>query len=279
LADLSDNNNTPVQNGIMIALVQFPDGSTTNLTLRDDGLHNDGPPNNGVYAAILPNVQQAGDYLISYRATATNALGQPLQRVKNGTFSVSTGNGVLWGDPTYSTIDTNADGLGDILQVNCWVNPTNAGSYVLSGELVNAAATQRFAKSAQFASDGTGPMNVTLLFSLAEIETTSGQGNFHIENLNLFEVSNAGTAWLDTYSSSSAVLLGSPKITLGIVGNNLQMCWPVDCLGWELQTQTNTLNVGLGTNWSPVPGSTSSTQLTVPINQDGASHFYRLHDQ
>ena len=68
----------------------MPDGSTNNLTLFDDGLHNDGAPNDGVYATVLGNVQQAGTYSVFYRANGMDSQGQALQRVATGTFRVST---------------------------------------------------------------------------------------------------------------------------------------------------------------------------------------------
>ena len=61
LADLSTNPAMPVVNASITATVQLPDGSTNNLPLFDDGWHNDGAPNDGVYAAVLTNVQQAGN--------------------------------------------------------------------------------------------------------------------------------------------------------------------------------------------------------------------------
>jgi hypothetical protein len=122
-------------------------------------------------------------------------------------------------------------------------------------------------------------MIVTLMFDLAEIRAAAGPGKFHMENLRLFELKNTGAVWLDTYYGSSEVQLGPAKITLEFDGTYLHLSWPVDCLGWELQTQTNSLGVGLGTNWFPVPGSTSNTQMSIPIDRVGTGRFYRLHYQ
>jgi len=276
LMGLESSPATPLLNATITALVQLPDGSRTNLGLFDDGLHNDGPSNDGSYAALLAHVQMAGDYLIEYRARATNASGQPLQRVQTGRFSVSSGSGSIWGDPAYAAIDTDGDGIGDILQVNCWLNLTNTSGYILSGDLVNASGDARFSKSAQFISDGSGPMNVALLFNLTEIEAAAGPGDLHIENLRLFEVQSTGTAWLDTYSGVSVVPVGPARIAIALVGNELQMSWAVDCLGWELQVHTNSLDAAVRANWSSVPGSKNSTRLAIPFDPAGVSHFYRL---
>jgi len=213
LADLSTSPALPVVNAAITAMIQFPDGlTTTNMTLFDDGWHNDGAPNDGVYAAVLANVQQAGRYSIAYRASGTNGKGQALQRVATGGFSVSSGHGSLWGDPVYESLDTDGDGIADFLEVKCWVNPTVTGNYILAGDLVDVSGTHRFSKSATFAADGSGPIMATLIFDMGEIRTVGAQGTLHIENLQLFEVTSSGTAWLDAYRGFSEFQPPTPTV-------------------------------------------------------------------
>ena len=57
-------------------------------------------------------------------------------------------------------------------------------------------------------------------------------------------------------------------------GNLLDISWPV--AGGRLQTQTNSLAVGIGTNWVTVPGSTLTNHVTIPLDQSKGSIFYRL---
>ena len=54
------------------------------------------------------------------------------------------------------------------------MNPTAAGNYILAGDLVDASGTNRFSQSAAFAADGTGPMQVTLIFDLPVIRAAGG---------------------------------------------------------------------------------------------------------
>ena len=225
LADLNSNPAMPVVNASITAMIQLPDGSTNNLTLFDDGWHNDGAPNDGVYASVLTNVQQAGTYSIAYRATGTNGQGQALQRVATGGFSVSSGHGSLWGDPVYENLDTDGDGIADFLEVKCWVNPTADGNYILAGDLVDANGTHRFSQSAGFAADGSGPIMATLIFDLAEMRAAGGKSIYHIENLQLFEVTSTGTAWLDAYHGSSVV---------NIQGADLDMDGDVDFVDYAI---------------------------------------------
>jgi hypothetical protein len=56
----------------------------------------------------------------------------------------------------------------------------------------------------------------------------------------------------------------------------LQFSWPADHTGWQLQSQTNDLTSGLGTNWVNVASSTQTNQMTVPLNSTNDSVFFRL---
>jgi glucose/arabinose dehydrogenase len=64
------------------------------------------------------------------------------------------------------------------------------------------------------------------------------------------------------------------RLAFQVLGSQLNITWPV--AGGRLQVQTNSLNVGLGTNWVTVFGSTATNQIVVPLNQLNGSVFYRL---
>jgi hypothetical protein len=66
------------------------------------------------------------------------------------------------------------------------------------------------------------------------------------------------------------------SVTTGPGGSSLTIAWPDSYTGYTLQVQTNSLNVGISTNWVTVPGSSSTNMVTVPINPAVGSSFYRL---
>jgi hypothetical protein len=66
------------------------------------------------------------------------------------------------------------------------------------------------------------------------------------------------------------------NIVVSVTNNQLYLTWPADHIGWQLQAQTNSLSVGISTNWVNVSGSTSTNQVVVPINLTNGSVFYRL---
>jgi hypothetical protein len=75
----------------------------------------------------------------------------------------------------------------------------------------------------------------------------------------------------------ATVALNPTNITAVVAGgNSLQLSWPVDHKGWSLQAQTNSTDIGLGTNWFMVPGSGAVNEMTMPIDPANGSVFFRL---
>jgi len=59
-------------------------------------------------------------------------------------------------------------------------------------------------------------------------------------------------------------------------GQQLQLVWPATHTGWRLEVQTNSLTMGLGTNWVTVSDSASTNQVFLPISISSPSVFFRL---
>ncbi len=66
------------------------------------------------------------------------------------------------------------------------------------------------------------------------------------------------------------------NITFSVSGNVLTLSWPPSYKGWTLQAQTNSLSVGLGTNWVNVPNSASVISTNITMNPATPAVFYRL---
>jgi autotransporter-associated beta strand protein len=63
-----------------------------------------------------------------------------------------------------------------------------------------------------------------------------------------------------------------PVLNVGRSSGSLQFSWTGS---YKLQSQTNTLNQGLGTNWFDYPGGTNSP-VTVPVDAAKPAVFFRL---
>ena len=66
------------------------------------------------------------------------------------------------------------------------------------------------------------------------------------------------------------------QLGFAMAGNQLQMTWPEDHTGWRLQSQTNSLAVGLSTNWVDVPGSAQTNAVMMPVDTSNGAVFFRL---
>jgi autotransporter-associated beta strand protein len=77
-------------------------------------------------------------------------------------------------------------------------------------------------------------------------------------------------------SATPLVNLNPTNIVFSAMNNQLILSWPADHTGWTLQAQTNSLAVGINTNWVSIPGSSSVDSVTNPINLNNGCVFYRL---
>jgi len=99
--------------------------------------------------------------------------------------------------------------------------------------------------------------------------------------VNYFYVVTAVGAGGESTNSWSANAIPLPSnqptnLTAHVVGNQLQLSWPQDHLGWRLQIQTNNLSRGISTNWATVPYSTNVIATNIIISPTNGSVFLRL---
>ena len=84
------------------------------------------------------------------------------------------------------------------------------------------------------------------------------------------------TVFLDNVRITPAPSLTPPQIGWQMANGQLQLSWPPDHYGWHLETQTNPPALGLGTNWSSLAGSQTSSVFILPMNPGIGSAFFRL---
>jgi hypothetical protein len=90
-------------------------------------------------------------------------------------------------------------------------------------------------------------------------------------------VSNAyGTTNVFVTPTIANINLNPTNIVESATNGLLTLSWPADHKGWQLQAQTNSLSVGINTNWVNVSGSTGTNQVVIPINLSNGCVFYRL---
>ena len=81
--------------------------------------------------------------------------------------------------------------------------------------------------------------------------------------------------------TNSAISTNSFTVTNSFDGVNLTLSWRLDHIGYRLQSQTNTLAIGLYTNWVDIdaqftPAANTTNKVIIPIVTTNGSVFYRL---
>ena len=149
-------------------------------------------------------------------------------------------------------------------------------------------------------------VTLTKGFWMAKYETTQGQwkqvwgklpgeltaqlpagDDFPVGNVNFAEANiipaspGAGLYWdLSTLLNDGTLRVGPAatrtNIVASVAGNQLNLSWPTNYVGWVLQGQTNAPGGGLTNVWYDVPGSDTTNLIVVPIDVSQGSAFYRL---
>lgn len=101
-------------------------------------------------------------------------------------------------------------------------------------------------------------------------------GGFTIVSQTPGQIITWDTANLTVNGSISVATATGAPISAVLNGTSLDLTWPLDALGAQLQVQTNSLAVGLSTNWSPVAGSTDVNAVSIPVDPANPTVFLRL---
>ena len=159
------------------------------------------------------------------------------------------------------------------------VPPAPAGLVAVAGNAQvalnwNAASTATGYKIKRSLTSGSGYANIVTNASLTF--TNNGMAN---GTLYYFVVSATNSFGESTNSTQvGARPTSSAPVTVGVTNlpGQLLFGWPADHTGWQLQSQTNNLATGLGTNWVNVTGSDQTNQKAWPLNATNGAGFFRL---
>ncbi len=119
-------------------------------------------------------------------------------------------------------------------------------------------------------------------------------GNEGLNTTNRYPIVNpiipaANTKWdlanlRDTSPNGIINITGFPTTGTNLVlttfmdSGNVVTClqWPEEYIGWKLQQQTNSLSVGLSTNWITITGSTSTNVICITNSAAIDASFFRM---
>jgi hypothetical protein len=186
----------------------------------------------------------------------------------SGSSSFSNNLGVTVGSASTmpSVTLTNGKPYTDVLTISLIASNTLAvTNFLYAGTDTNGSLLSQFGGVASGASYLTNAFNA---LGIGWRETGSQATIIDINKISIISIS-AGT-------QTNAVSQIPTNIVSQIIGNQLQVSWPSDHIGWRLQIQTNNLNGGLGTNWVDVPNSASTNQIPISISPTNGSVFLRM---
>jgi fibronectin-binding autotransporter adhesin len=127
--------------------------------------------------------------------------------------------------------------------------------------------------------NGTGTVSVTNLGPALAVGDKFTLFSKPMQNGAALTITGAGATWANNLAvdgSISIVSVSRPMLNFTLSGGNgLQFSWDTGFGNFKLQSQTNSLNSGLGTNWADYPGGGTSP-VTVPIGLTNATVFFRL---
>ena len=216
--------------------------------------------------------------------------------VSNGTLVV---NGENWGAATY-VYGGALGGTGPILGFV----QAEAGTQLLPGPAPGAIGTLVIGQDLLISGDivieinkaAAGPLPPHDIIEVAGTPQNLGQGTIHVVNLGPtlavgdrfpifnkavvngqnFTITGGGATWINRLAEDGSIevqtVTAPPTLQFTRTAGAIQFSWSGN---FRLQYQTNSLSVGLSTNWMDYPGGTTSP-VTVPIGTEPGSVFFRL---
>jgi len=114
--------------------------------------------------------------------------------------------------------------------------------------------------------------------SLLYVDVTAAGGITYYYTVTARDAIGNGSPFSNEASATPTVpLQATPtNITYAVSNGMLVLSWPSNYTGWLLQVQTNNLAVGLGTNWTTVPGSETNHRMIQSLDWNQPGVFYRL---
>ncbi|HEY1790392.1 MAG TPA: autotransporter-associated beta strand repeat-containing protein [Verrucomicrobiae bacterium] len=114
--------------------------------------------------------------------------------------------------------------------------------------------------------------SVTLASSAPGSEPIASASGLTLGGAEAGDYTTAGATGAVTITVNS----NPTNVVFAVSNNVMTLSWPQDHIGWTLQAQTNDVTVGLSTNWANVSGSMTTNQVTMPIDPNNGTVFYRL---
>lgn len=171
--------------------------------------------------------------------------------------------------------------MGGTLTVGGNLNLVNGGGFFR----VNRAGSvsDHVAVTGSIVNTGAGTITITNLGApLQAGDTFLPFNGKSVSGGSSLKIAGAGVIWTNKLATGGGIQVVqvipnySTNISYSISGSTLTVSWPATHLGWVLQSQTNSLTVGIRTNWVTIPGTAGVISTNLPIVKGNPTVFYRL---
>ena len=183
-AKVAYDDTTPVTGGTVFARIKRPDSLTETQVLYDDGNHQDGAANDGVFGGTYSYTRPGGIYGVLFIASGSFN-GETYTRTATANFTVPPTSASLGSGYSNQGIDDDQDGIYEWLEISTPVTVNQAGTYMISGELYSGSVY-----IGQTYTEGTlsiGAQYLVLRFSGEDISEKKLNGPYALRNLMLFD--------------------------------------------------------------------------------------------
>lgn len=201
------------------------------------------------------------------------------------------GNGLVSGNLTVGAGGALGAGSGGIGELRIGGNLSLGGGLFIEVNKSAAPSNDTITVTGTLNNTGTGTVTVTNLGPALAVGDSFKLLSSSLPNggsLGIAPAPGAGLGWTNKLAidGTIAVITAAPvvnpnptNITAAFTSTDVTLSWPASHIGWSLQVQTNSRAVGLTlpTNtWFTVPGSSATNLVTMPVNKQDPTVFYRL---
>ena len=220
---------------------------------------------------------------VSGTTTGTMSLGS------NGVSQTLQGNGTINGSLVAGSLGTVTPGFSSSVGTLTVTNTVTLGGETFMK--LNRAGSPNSDRIVSPAITAGGTLAVTNIGAGLQVGdtfqlfSTPVSGSFAMLNLETNDTVNyfaytwsnrlAIDGTIKVLTSVQTINPNPPIIGFTVSGNTLALSWPTNA-GWILQVQTNSLSIGLSTNWVAVPNSQNTTSTNITIDPLNGTVFYRM---
>jgi autotransporter-associated beta strand protein len=247
---------------------------SSNYTLVSPGILDVSAAGGTLYLAHNNNGFQSlyGNGTLNGSLVASNSLIAPGRRASMS--SIFTGSAL-----TVTNTVTLHSGTTNLFGINRTNTPPNDSLAALSIAYAGTLIVTNFGDT-NYAS---GSSNVFRLFSGA-LSGTFASVTLPVLPAGMYWVTNLyvdGSIAIVNTNSSISTNAFTITNSFNSVNGTLTLSWPLNHTGYRLEAQTNTLAVGISTNWVDIdsqftPPANTTNQVAIPVYTGNASVFYRL---